>query len=137
MRYTHESFVRKVKEVSPEIEVLGEFISTNLPIRVKCEHGHEWEPRGKSLTAGHGCPYCSGRFLLTQEEFVKRMNDVNPGFKVIGEYKGQFEIVEMECGEGHRWKAEAHGLLIGKGCPHCKTELMREVMKNTISKWSE
>lgn len=133
--FSQDEFVWRLGKVNSNITVLGRYTGTKNKIKVRCENNHVWEARANSLLAGHGCPYCSGRYLLTQDEFVDRLKKVNPTFTVTGKYIGAQDIIEVMCSKGHKWKAIANALLHDKGCPHCKSELMRDVMIRNINSW--
>lgn len=41
--------------------------------------GHEWEANGKSILEGSvGCRVCANSFSYSDEEFQKRLEEINP-----------------------------------------------------------
>jgi predicted Zn-ribbon and HTH transcriptional regulator len=55
-----KSFTELMKNVNPNIEILGEYVNTETGIKCRCKMcGYEWNPKPHSLKAGHGCPFCS------------------------------------------------------------------------------
>lgn len=60
----------------------------------------------------------------TTEEFISRLNMINPNITVLGEYKSSSERVKCKCKIcGHIWNPQANCLLQGRGCPKCKNIL--------------
>ena len=48
-----------LRKVNPDIEVIGDYVKSNIKIKVKCKIcGHEWEAKPNNLTQGSGCPIC-------------------------------------------------------------------------------
>jgi len=57
---THAEFVRELKGINPNIQVIGIYTRAADRIDVKCKVcGHTWSPRAYSLTQGKGCAHCS------------------------------------------------------------------------------
>ena len=57
---------------------------------------------------------------LTNEEFIKRVNEKNKGFIVRGTYIDSITGVEVECSQGHIWYPTPRNLLHSdSGCPYC------------------
>jgi len=134
-RKTHEEFVTQMKEINPDIEIIGVYVNKRTKIEVKCKKdGHIWFPVADSLIQGHGCPECRLRSLpkfsrqnhlnaghiCNQDAFIKVMKEKNPTYTVIGTYFGNDKKIKMRCSKGHEWEAIANNLIRGAGCPHCK-----------------
>lgn len=61
-RKTTEQFKAELAEISPHIEVLGEYVSCKKKILVKCHRcQNQWEVVPASLRDGHDCPVCAKR----------------------------------------------------------------------------
>lgn len=59
-KYTHEEYVNKVSEVNPDIEIIGKYVGSLIPILHKCKiDGHEWMVRPSVILYGSGCPKCN------------------------------------------------------------------------------
>ena len=57
---------------------------------------------------------------LTQEEFLERMNIINPNIKILSKYIRRKDRVECYCLNcGNIWSPTADKLLQGRGCPIC------------------
>ena len=121
-RKTHEEFVAQVAATNSTVEVVGIYEGSEKRIRAKCRTcGYEWPPIAQSLISGYGCPKCSGRVALTQEEFVSRLADVNPSVEVLGDYTNARSRIRVRCLKcGHVWAPSAYSLTAGYGYPECK-----------------
>lgn len=57
---TKQQFVIELSHVSPDIEVIGDYINTNTQILCKCKNdGNEWLATPSNLLKGTGCPICN------------------------------------------------------------------------------
>ena len=57
---TQKEFIVKLQQISPDIEVLGNYVTSHIKIKVKCKKcRHEWEVKPNSLLSGSGCPKCN------------------------------------------------------------------------------
>lgn len=57
---------------------------------------------------------------LTQDEFVRRVNSLNKGFTVVGQYIGMRDYVDIQCSKGHIWPVIPTNLFShNSGCPYC------------------
>ena len=115
----------KNKEIHPGEITFG----SNVKVWWKCSAGHEWQAQVKSRHAGRGCPYCSGRELLTgyndlkttNPEYLKEWNyDRNKDIRPEDIMSGSHTQVWWICNKGHEWKASPnHRISKGRGCPYC------------------
>lgn len=135
MRAKHkENFAKEVSDISPNIEVLGQYTDWNTPVLCKCRVcEHEWNGRAAVLLYGGGCPKCSRKKAnksesLALEEVVKRIKKVFPSIEVIGEYKGVHTKLKCRCLiDLCEWEAQPAHLFKGEsGCPICKKDKMRQ-----------
>lgn len=96
-----------------------------------CEKGHEWKASIDSRSKGHGCPYCSGRNVVTG---INDLATVNPNLAKEWNYNrnkdltpqnvacGSNKKVWWQCRKGHEWRAAISSRNKGVGCPHCNKE---------------
>ena len=76
---TTEEFVNELKEINDNIEILGEYIKSNIKIKCKCKiDGYEWEVTPNSLLNGSGCPKCVIKSIVekrtkTHKEFINEI----------------------------------------------------------------
>ena len=60
VRMAQEEFERRVSEMLPDIEVIGEYTGARNRVKVRCRAcGNEWEPQAGNLLYGHGCAKCA------------------------------------------------------------------------------
>lgn len=130
-RITTEEFREKLSNISPDIEVVGEYKSSAEKIHVKCLIcGHEWLSLSSNLLAGHGCRECMRvntgmRCKSTHAEFLTKLSRVHPEFKCIDNkenlYSSSIEHMQFACPNGHTFLARPdHILQPMAGCPVCK-----------------
>lgn len=56
---TTEDFKYEMKNINPDIEIIGQYNGSESPVECKCKIcGHIWSPIGRSLKNGQGCPSC-------------------------------------------------------------------------------
>lgn len=124
---THHDFINEIHTISPDIEVLSNFVNTKSKIKCKCKIcGHIWENDANNLLQGQGCRKCSNRenglrCRHSQEWFNKEMANKQPNIEVLSAYVGMKEVVECQCRiDGNTWFATPDSLLNNKtGCPVC------------------
>lgn len=118
---THEEYVAEVAVINPNIEVVGTYVGSNTKIKHRCKiDGYEWNVIPSSILRCVGCPRCSGSERYTQDEYVRRVAEVNPNIEVIGEYVNANTPILHKCKvDGYGWHAAPSQILFGKGCPKC------------------
>lgn len=112
-------FIKRLKTVNPNIEVMGEYVNAKTKIHCKCKIcEHEWYPTPDSLLSGHGCPACAGNRKMDTSLFINRLSVINPNIEVLGEYKNISTNIPCKCKIcGHEWSPKPNHLLNGHGCP--------------------
>lgn len=134
LRRTHDSFIRDVSKINPDVQVVGKYVNYTTYIKVKClVCGNEWETAAGNILAGRGCPKCGLKKSAksrnkTHEKFVTQLSDCNPDIEAIGRYNKAREKMEFKCRKcGHTWYATPDNILRGRGCPKCKYDKMRKI----------
>lgn len=70
-----EDFIQEIHNINPNILIIGEYAGSEKPVKCKCKIcNHEWNPIGRSLKNGQGCPLCT---CSKGELEVKRFLDYN------------------------------------------------------------
>lgn len=122
-RRNHYSFIKELNKVNPNIEVLGRYKGIHDNIKCKCKVcGHIWYPEPNGLLSrGNGCPQCVIiNRTMTHEEFIERMNKINPNIKILSKYQKSDIKVDCLCLiDGNKWSAKPNDLLSNKGCMEC------------------
>lgn len=128
---TPQEFVNEMLQITPSVEITGEYTKVTDRIEVCCKIcGHTWKPLAYSLLSGKGCPHCSAvqgakqrknnLKVKTTQQFKEELFGVNPQIKVIGEYINNKTKISAECMVcGHKWNVVPASLLNGHGCPNC------------------
>ena len=94
----------------------------------KCSEGHEWQAIVSSRNNGHGCPYCSGRYVIKGKTDLQALN---PTLAKEWNFEKNSELTPTEvspnsgkkvwwkCIKGHEWQATIVSRKNGNGCPYC------------------
>ncbi len=86
---------------------------------------HAWNTTASSIVNHKtGCPNCAGKCqsLRTMNELAK-----SRGFNFLSaRYKTMNTKYEWKCRDGHTWKATAHHIKCGTGCPYCNNKYVQE-----------
>ena len=125
-KLSHEEFMEKLLNsnehfANGEIEVLGEYMGSNVSIQCKClKCGHIFERIPSNLYKNTGCPECLrlSKFI-SNEEFIFRLSGIGSGVIALDEYQGVNTPIRFQCSKGHIWSAKPASILNGTGCPYC------------------
>ena len=84
----HDDYVREVKEIHKNIDVIGEYCGANSKILFRCnECGYEWESYPFNILKGCGCPRCAriGKSKLQEKvnEYISKVYQ----YKLLHEYE--------------------------------------------------
>ena len=117
-----KNFIEKMKEIHPNIKIIGDYIDAHTNIKCEClVCGYKWESRPNNLLNKHGCPKCANREHLDQKTFIDKMNEVNPNIIVLGKYINKSQKIKVKCNLcNFEWDTRPYLLLSGHGCPKCK-----------------
>lgn len=95
-----------------------------------CQKGHEWQASILSRSQGNGCPYCSNRFVNSEN----CLSNINPNLakqwhptknspltpKDVTRRSGK--AIWWICDSGHIWKARVAERSGGSVCPFCSNK---------------
>ena len=102
--------------------------NSNKKVWWKCNKGHEWQARIADRNKGYGCPFCTGRYVITGENDLQTLS---PSLASEWNYERNNEIfptnisphshkkVWWKCSKGHEWPAIIKHRYNGSGCPYC------------------
>lgn len=124
-RICTDDFIRMAKEVHGDKYDYSKTVYSKMrdKVCIICpEHGEFWQKAQHHIN-GVGCPECSGRHIMTTEEFIKKAKEVHGDkydySKVV--YKGTDTLVTIICPEhGEFTQTPYHHLRRRHGCPNCK-----------------
>lgn len=121
-----EDRVNKIYDGSIDVSAFN-FVNTQEKGHCKCNKcGHEWDVRGYSLLAGHGCRKCydkrnSESRKISMDDIQKTIDDQGTGIKIIGEFVDTKHKCLAKCSKcGHEWRTLVSSLTRGVGCPICE-----------------
>jgi hypothetical protein len=130
----HEDFVERMKEIHPNIKILGKYINSSKYIEVQCmECNYIWNGIPSNMLSGDGCRKCGTvkahkSFVRSKEDFIKELSEKNPYVEIIGEYCGRHKPVRARCKIcGFEWEPTAGSLL--RGCNHKGAKKIHSDMK--------
>lgn len=136
-KLTHEEFLNKFYEKNKhaqDIEILGTYINAHTKIKCKCKKcGYEWSVSPNNLLKGTGCPQCACNVRkLTHEEFINRLQQINPDIEVLETYINSKTNIKCRCKVcDHEWTTKPNDLLQGQGCLKCGYKRIAQKMTNT------
>ena len=124
---THEQYVREVKDINPNIKVIGNYINAYTPILHKCIiDDYEWNTSPVNILSGTSCPKCAGNMQKTLEDHIYELSLYNPNIEVVGEYINARTKTLYKCKiDGYTWEAYPHSVIGGTGCPKCAGNIKR------------
>lgn len=130
LKKTTEIFIEELKNINPNIEVLGEYVNNKTKIKCRCIiDNHIWHPFPQGLLVGEGCPKCKGRGVTerlskSHEDFVKDLYLINQNIKPLEKYiNGKTKILFKCLKCNYEWKTQPCGLMQGNGCPSCSNNI--------------
>lgn len=91
-----------------------------------CDDGHKHSIRWDHFKAGHGCPYCAGRPLLTIETVRKSFNEENY-ILLSTDYINSNQKLEYICPNGHKNSITWSKWNTGYRCPDCAENSKKEL----------
>lgn len=111
----------------PTILMGNDYKSTKLPCTFICTLcTYSWKTSIDVFTNNDaGCPNCAGVARVTQEVFLRRLNQqTSGGISLVGPYRGYTHRTQFRCnreGCGHVWSISPNRLTSAKptGCPAC------------------
>ncbi len=93
-----------------------------------CKEGHRWNAEIKSRASGIGCPYCSGKKVLSGFNDLETKlphvaaewdYDKNGGLTPKDVTYGSGKVVWWKCKNGHNYKMSVDARRAGNGCSVC------------------
>ena len=132
---THEEFIKELKIINPNIEIIGKYSKSNIRIKCKClVCNYEWEALPHCLIyAGkhnmNSCPCCNGRHLLightdlwtTHPNVAKMLVNASDGYKYTKSSEVKVDWICPECGTKHDRDVNAAINVLNKGLEMLKT----------------
>jgi len=131
---SNDEFIEKLRQVQPNIEVLGEYSSNKSRAPCRCKVCNwEWNPPLYRLLKGRGCPNCAGVPDITHEIFSNRVALQRSDLTLLGKFTGMRKRIGCKCTTcSHEWDAPAQHIWKGtSGCPVCGYERSAEASRKS------
>mgnify|MGYP001026067165 CR=1 FL=1 len=140
---TTEIFRKEVAEVSNDRwEVLGEYVSCDTPIKVRCKtHNHTFINIPSNILRRKVCKYCNAEYLSkvqrkSEEVFKKELEKRHNG-KIINldKYVNTHTKIGFKCLECNTvFEAEPNAILRLSGCPTCAESKGEAIIRDYLNK---
>ena len=106
----------------------------------KCSKGHSWQAAPSTRIKGHGCPYCSGRFVLPENSLLAKSPNLASEWhptkngEITPEMVAPYSMKKVwwKCERGHEWQASVSNRFQGRGCAQCSAELKSSFPEQAI-----
>lgn len=122
-------------------QLVGEYVSSNYKVTIRCAENHEWEANSLDVTSGGTwCPVCARNCTLaSRQNFIEIVTE--RGGIVLGEYVNSKTHVRVKCNYGHEWETPPSSIKSGTWCPICARNspiYAKETFLNIIAnnKWT-
>lgn len=107
------------------------YINSTTPIKIICPlHGEFFQTPYNHLKGKSGCPKCASNYQLSQEDFIKLLQDIYGDkfdYSKI-EYETILKKVLIGCKKHGYIKMRPQSLLTGRGCPKCYSKSRGEAI---------
>ena len=123
---THEEYVAEVRNINPNIEVVGRYIGAHTKIKHRClVDKYEWLVTPNNILKGKGCPKCSNHIKRTHEQYIEEVSLLNSNIEVLGEYINNTTPILHRCTiHNVEWNAIPINILRGHGCRQCGNDIL-------------
>lgn len=120
---TTQQYIEELNCKRPgEFEVLGSYVRSNKPIKVRHKCGYVYEPQARAILNGSHCPKCAGTQRYSTEEFVDKVKKITGGdYLVLDNYvdtRTKIRFKHLSC--ANIFMMRPNSFISGKRCPLCK-----------------
>ena len=104
---SHDKFIEDIKNINPNINVIGKYINMDTKVLVKCSiDGYEWSADPRKLMRGCQCSVCSNRTVVTgvndiatvRPDLVKYFKNKEDAYKYVSGSEKYIDVVCPTCG---------------------------------------
>lgn len=123
-RLTLEQYIEKARKVHGDRYIYDKVVYKNpkTPIIVACPIHGDFSLMPYEHLSGRGCPKCSAKQKVTNEEFIRRAKAAHGDRYIYDkvDYKNQKTPVEIICPiHGSFWQKIQNHIVNHQGCPQC------------------
>lgn len=103
------------------IILTGIYTNSKIKTEHKCQICNNFLfSRPNDILQGHGCRYCSNRYIPTNAEYIQKIYNIyKDTIKVTGIYKNALSKLSHECYVHGKIEKTPSSLLSGRGCKKC------------------
>lgn len=93
-----------------------------------CPNGHSWQAMVYTRSEGAGCPYCTGRKALPEQNCLAKQfpmlavewdSEKNAPLTPKDITPGSHKLIWWRCQNGHSYRSAVKTRVQGSGCPYC------------------
>lgn len=123
---SQEEYLAKLKIKNPNIVPVEKYVDSHTKILHKHKVcGHTWKVSPSSLYTGNGCPICSQRKKITDEEYKTELKALDRGLINLEPYKGRHIKILHRHSCGYEWKVKPNDIIQRNvTCPKCATSTL-------------
>lgn len=124
-----ESYKEEMLENNPKkykiLNYIGIFKGKHTKVLLSCDIHGEWNTTSiNNFLKGRSCPKCGKQYKATLNEYIERINEINPNFKIIGtvdKFIGERTKLVLYCYEHGIWKSSNIKSILHQksSCPKC------------------
>ena len=130
---THEQFVQELAIKNKKVYPVGTYVGATRKMDFGCvECNNIWSAQASSVLRGSSCPKCAKNTRLTQDEFIKKVSDLNPNVEITGCYVSAKVPVEYMCKLcGNLYKAVPGVIYSGVTCRSCGNKKIGDALRKS------
>lgn len=124
-RKSHDEFVSELKDVNPNIKIIGKYKDSRTKIKCEClVCNNIWEATPALLLYGHGCTACAldsqrKKMSKTNDEFISELREKNPNLIPIDKYVNSNTKIRFKCSLcNHVFEEKPKNILSTYDCPN-------------------
>ncbi|NVM28146.1 MAG: hypothetical protein HWN65_04830 [Candidatus Helarchaeota archaeon] len=116
------------------------YVNTKIKLNFQCKEGHIWSASPKNIKKGKWCKKCAHKASALRQKLkfgIKELQEIakKKGGRIRStKYINAHTKVELECEEGHIWKATPTNIKTGKWCRKCsyKQRALKKQLRNGL-----
>ncbi len=113
-----------------------DYIGDSTKLQFECEEHHTWWATPNNIKKGSSCRKCADKKCgLAKRDSIASFKKIaeSHGGKCLSEvYNLNYDQLEFECKEGHRWKTKAANVKNNRWCPKCAYVIRGNKQRDSI-----
>ena len=130
---SQELYITEVSLINPNIEVVGEYFNANTKLTHKCKScNYHWDAFPSNILRGTICPRCTNHLKITNQEYMQRLNKINPDIIPLEKIIDIRTPILHKCIKHNiEWITSPSSMLQGSGCLECKSQKIYDALCKT------